>query len=234
MDTTIYNREQAESTLLLPPLETANHSDTGEHLGYTAPATVDGMAVGCEPHSETSTDSVHSTASEYMKSSADGSMFPANDSRKVDAQIDETDTIRLGPDGDIVNSIHAKSGTLNIFAAEDDENDIESSDRIGEEIPEQPLVVDTDTNHDVLSFEPDEDSVQNEALVKRIDGEIGIELNKGRQSDYDLGKLFHRLQRERAKPGSGTFLKDVEIICYGMDDLTLDNLQANQLFCCRQ
>lgn len=51
---------------------------------------------------------------------------------------------------------------------------------------------------------------QDEDLIARLKDEIFQLWTNDRESRYMLGRKLHRLQRERAKPGHGTFLSDLE------------------------
>jgi hypothetical protein len=197
MDTTSYNRE-GKTTLFLPLLKVTNESDSDECSCLATPEMPDIKVV----------------SGERISISIDDALFVADESCELDASNDTTGAARTSTEEELEESRQGKIDAATIYPANDHESDSDPWVRINNEIAEEPLVVHADNNHDVLSFEPDEVSVQNDALVERIFLEIGIELNKGRQNEYDLGKLLHRLHRERAKPGSGTFLRDVEVICH--------------------
>jgi len=51
---------------------------------------------------------------------------------------------------------------------------------------------------------------QDDNLIARLKNEIFKLWTKDRESRYTLGRKLHHLQRERAKPGHGTFLADLE------------------------
>jgi hypothetical protein len=197
MDTTSYNGE-GKTTLFLPLVKVTNESDSDECSCLATPEMPDIKVV----------------SGERISISIDNALVFSDESCELDASNDTTGAARTSTEEELEESRQGKIDSATIHSADDDDDDRDPWVRINDEIAEGPLVVHADTNHDVLSFEPDEVSVQNEALVKLIYVEIGIVLNKGRQSQYDIGKLFHRLQRERAKPGSGTFLKDMEVIRY--------------------
>jgi hypothetical protein len=203
-----YSNGEGDEMPLFLPLSNFNHEpDTDAHSDHAAPT----MADGSGPYCAVPPGSNHLADRECIDISVDDPLLPSDDSHVSDASIAITGAVRTSIDDGLEDSIHEKFDAATIDSAADD---VDPWVRLQDEIAEEPVADCAETIHDALSWEPDEEPVQNEGLVDRIFREIGAELNQVRQSEYDLGKLLHRLQRERAKPGSGTFLKDVEVICH--------------------